>query len=47
MCSLSLDLNFGRFEAGALEEAILPGRVELPMETKKKQSRDEKGETGF
>lgn len=43
VCSVSLDLSFRRFEAGAPEEDLLPGPVELHMETKKKQSRDEEG----
>lgn len=48
MCSFSLDSNIGRYEAGALEEAIFSGPAELNTETtKRKQSLAGKGETGF
>ena len=43
MCSFPLSLNFGGYEASVLEEAILPGPVELHMEvTKRKQLGDGK-----
>lgn len=42
MCSVSLDLNFGGYEAGALEESILPGPAELNLEITKGE-----GEIGF
>lgn len=31
-CAVSIDLNFGGYEARALEEAILPAPVELNVE---------------
>lgn len=44
----SIMLDFGGYEPGVLEDAILTGPVEMHMEiTKKKHSRDGNRESGF